>query len=112
MSLVPPNVTHVTRAKGSRLCIAWQMPDVELLTAYHFRIYAKEHSATTGKALHNWGFLVSTADDEEATNVRPDRSDAVKMFPNITRTPAQNYKRSKPVVETVYDDGATSVRSV
>ena len=69
MPLVAPAGTQVTRAKGSRLSIVWQLPDVELLTAYYFRIYAKEHDAN-GKPLHNFGFLISTKDNEDATNER------------------------------------------
>ena len=53
MSLIAPATTRVVRASGSRLRIEWEMPETELLTAYHFRIYAQEHDES-GRTLHQW----------------------------------------------------------
>ena len=37
MGLLAPAKTRAVRASKSRLKIDWEMPDAELLTAYHFR---------------------------------------------------------------------------
>ena len=57
---------HAKRATGSRLAIEWELPDVELRTAYYYRVVAKELSEA-GVPLSGFVSLLDTRDDEEAT---------------------------------------------